>query len=245
MRARRRAERAELRRFTAAARRRRRTVLGVVAAAAALLALLLVGVFSPIFAVQRIEVLGVERASEQALQQALADQLGVPLPLVDPAEVAAVLQGFPVIESFVVESRLPDTLLVRVVERTPLALLREGEEYITLDAAGVELARGADRPAGLPVAELDAEGTGGSAFEAAIRVLRALPAGLLAELDSIRARSLDDVAFTMRGTGLVVSWGGPEESAQKARVLAALLQKTRGGPAKEFDVSSPAAPIQR
>lgn len=245
VRARRKQERAEIRRFTADLRRRRRRrwiALGVVVT---LVGLLLVGIFSPLFAVRQIEVLGTNRVDAEAVSAALADQLDTPLPLVDPGSVAQALEQFPAIESFVVESALPSTLVVRIVERTPVALLREGNLYVLVDAAGVELGREVDRPKGLPVAAVDNQGVEGQSFKAAIRVIRALPAELRSKVDSVRARTLDDVVLAMRDSDLIVHWGSADDSVQKARVLAALMAKNKGGTPKEFDVSSPSSPIQR
>lgn len=210
-----------------------------------LVALLLVGIFSPMFAVRQIEVLGTNRVDAEAVSAALADQLDTPLPLIDPGSVAQALAQFPAIESFVVESALPSTLVVRIVERTPVALLREGNLYVLVDAVGVELGREVDRPKGLPVAAVDSQGVEGQSFKAAIRVIRALPAELRSKVDSVRARSLDDVVLAMRDSDLIVHWGSADDSVQKARVLAALMAKNKGGTPKEFDVSSPSSPIQR
>ena len=94
-RARRKALRAEVRRFTVRARRRRAVWIG----AAASLLLLVLGslgaAYSPLFAVEQIRVLGAEQLDTAAVEAALADEVGTPLPLVDASAVKAALLAFP------------------------------------------------------------------------------------------------------------------------------------------------------
>jgi len=76
-----------------------------------------------------------------------------------------------------------------------------------------------------------------SGFAAAASVLSALPADVLAQVDTIAAKTKDDVSFTLRGNGATVVWGSAEDSSLKAADLGALLKSAPGS--SRYDVSSP------
>ena len=78
-------------------------------------------------------------------------------------------------------------------------------------------------------------------MNAAVAVLLALPAELLARVDSVTATTRDDVTLVLTGVGQAVRWGSAEDAALKAQVLAALLTR----PASVYDVSAPLAPTTR
>ncbi|WP_345750609.1 FtsQ-type POTRA domain-containing protein [Microbacterium rhizophilus] len=237
-RARRRALRSEIRRFTARSRRRR-TILLVTLASLVLLIVGSVGAaYSPLFAVQRISVTGAKALDEAALQQALAAQMGRPLPLVDDSEVKAALVGFPLIETYTLEARPPHDLVVKIVERTPIGVVRSDAGFTVVDAAGVVLSTTDAQPEGQPV--IDARGGLTShAFAAVGQVLRSLPDSVHSLVASARATTRDDVTLTLQD-GTEVLWGSADDSAKKATVL---LVAPDGY--AYYDVSSPSAPIVR
>src|SRR5690606_14018924 len=82
-RARRRVLRSEVRRFTVRARRRRISWLVAAASMLALVATTLVIAYGPFFAVERIVIEGAVRLDAATLEEAVGEQLGRPLPLVD------------------------------------------------------------------------------------------------------------------------------------------------------------------
>ena len=96
-RARKQYERNEVRRFTTRSRRRRNLWVAVIATVLALVAFVLVGVFSPLMALRSIEVTGTSRIQAAEVAEALDDQLGTPLPLLDLAEVKRQLSEFSLI----------------------------------------------------------------------------------------------------------------------------------------------------
>ena len=110
-----------------------------------------------------------------AVEAALADQLGTPLPLVDESAVKAALVTFPLVESYSLEARPPHELVVRIVERTPIGLIQTRAGYTLVDAAGVALSTTATPPPGRPVVTVEG-GTDSPAFEAVGQVMRSLPA---------------------------------------------------------------------
>ena len=243
-RARRRALRSEVRRFTVRARRRRLTWLIAGASVLALVITTVAVAYSPLFAVERIVVEGAVRLDPAALETALGDQLGRPLPRVDESEIKAALVKFPMVESYQVEARPPHELFVRIVERTPIGVIEGPAGYSLVDAAGAVLATTPGPPAGIPVLNI-AGGTDSPAFESAGLVMRALPDSIRAQVTGVTATTRDDVTLTLGGSNATVVWGGVEGSAQKALVLETAMQRVPPSAVVSYDVSSPDAIVIR
>lgn len=240
-RARRKALRAEIRRFTQRSRRRRLVVWGSVGAVAALVLVSVIAAYSPLFAVEKITVAGATTIDPAVVQQSLSDQVGAPLALVDADAVRSALAEFPIIESYALEVRPPRELLVRIVERTPIGAIRDDDGYSVVDAAGVVLSSSPKPPEGRP--ELDvAGGVDSAAFRSAGLVMRSLPADLRATVTQVRATSGDDVTLRL-GDGKTVVWGSEKDSARKAAVLVRLIAAS--SESSTFDVSSPTVPVVR
>lgn len=243
-RARRKALRAEVRRFTARQRRRRMVWIGS-AAAVVLLALATLGAaYSPLFAVETITVVGAERLDEGQVAAALDDQVGTPIPLVDESAVKAALIAFPLVESYTLEARPPHELVVRIVERTPIGVIETRAGETVVDAAGVALSTSTDAPAGLPVIEIRG-GVGSDAFAAAGQVMHSLPKKIRTQVTKVSASTPDDVTLTLGGTNTRVVWGSAEQSAQKAIVLAKIMKARPPESVRQYDVSSPDAVVVR
>ncbi|MET0589743.1 MAG: cell division protein FtsQ/DivIB [Naasia sp.] len=240
---RKRTEKAEVRRFTAR-RRRTRIAFAVTAGIVAILAgVVSLGAFSPLFALREVRVEGAALVPAADIQGVVDDQLGTPLPLLDFDRIETGLSGFPLIQSYSTESLPPGTLVVRVVERTPVAVLARGGAFDLVDSAGVVVSTQPERIAGYPLIDLPTGEVASVDFTAAAEVLVALPGDLRAQVDSIRASTVDDVTLTLAG-GQRVVWGDPSDSARKAQHLARLLAQNPGN-ITEYDVSSPGVGILR
>ncbi len=238
-RARRKALRAEIRRFTQRSRRRRIVWLSAVGAAILLVGGSVAAAYSPLFAVERITVEGATTLDPSVLEAALGDQMGTPLALVDSSEVKAALLAFPLIETYSLEARPPHDLTVRIVERTPVGVIRSDAGYTLVDAAGVALSTTSGQPAGQPLLEIDG-GTDSDAFASAGLVVRSLPADVRSALTNVRATSADDVTLVLDG-GLTVVWGSSDDSPLKSESLAKALVARPD--ASTIDVTSPLAVV--
>ncbi len=243
-RARRRALRAEVRRFTARQRHRRMVWIGVAAALVLLVLGTLGAAYSPLFAVQRVQVIGTSSLDAATVEGALSGQLGVPLPLVDSSEVKAALVQFPLVETYTLEARPPHDLVVRIVERTPIGAIRSAAGYTLLDAAGVALSTTPEPPAGHPTIEV-AGGVGSASFRAVGTVFRALPESIRAQVTAMSAATPNTVTLTLGGVGSEVVWGNADESAYKAVVLETAMAARPPDGVYTYDVSSPDAVVVR
>lgn len=237
-RARRKALRAEIRRFTVRQRRRRAMWIGA-AASIVVLALATVGAaYSPLFGVEKITVVGAEQLDAGELSAALSGQLGTPLPLVDESAVKAALVPFPLIETYALEARPPHELVVRIVERTPIGLIETRAGYTLVDAAGVALSTSATPSVGIPVLAVE-DGVHSDAFAAVGQVMRSLPNDIRVQVTGVTASSPDDVTLTLGGTDTRVVWGSAEESAKKALILAKTMVSRPPSGVSVYDVTSP------
>ncbi|MCC4907607.1 FtsQ-type POTRA domain-containing protein [Microbacterium sp. cx-59] len=243
-RARRRALRAEVRRFTVRQRRRRMLWLGVAASLVIVTVATVGAAYSPLFAVEQVEVVGTQQLAAADVQEALSGQIGTPLAAIDESAIKSALVQFPLVESYTVEARPPHELIVRIVERTPVGVFSSASGYTLVDAAGVALSTTPDAPAGYAIMDVSG-GVGSPAFAAAGRVMRTLPADLRAQVTVVTASTPDDVTLTLGAANAKVVWGSADDSAQKARVLQALMVARPADTVSEYDVSSPEAGVVR
>ncbi len=91
------------------------------------------------FAVKRYELRGLSRMDRQRVDRVVEQQVGVAMPLVDLEATRAKLLDYGWIEDARVSRRLPDTLVVDVVERRPAAIWQHQGQLALIDRAGVVL----------------------------------------------------------------------------------------------------------
>jgi cell division protein FtsQ len=216
--------------------------LGVLGAFVLLILGTIGAAYSPLFAVQRVEVIGTTQLDPTAVADALGDQIGTPLALVDDSAVKAALVQFPLVESYSLEARPPNDLVVRIVERLPVGVLQSSAGFTVVDAAGVALSTTPDAPAGLPIFDIRG-GVHSDAFRAAGQVMRSLPDTVRSQVTAVAASTPDDVTFTLGATNTQVVWGSAEQSALKAVALAQTMVNRPPGTASRYDVSSPEAVV--
>ena len=90
--------------------------------------------------VQQIEASGTERTSAAAIHAAVGVDMGTPIFEVDLAAARDRVQAMGWVEHAAVERRLPSTLHVRIVERTPVAFWQRNQQLVMVDRAGMEIA---------------------------------------------------------------------------------------------------------
>ncbi|WP_138442954.1 FtsQ-type POTRA domain-containing protein [Sinomonas susongensis] len=233
-----------------AKRVRRRVILAVVSVVAFVACVMALVLFTPVLAVRTITVQGTKMLTPAQVQAALAPLEGRPLPLVGPSDVSRLVA--PIVQVKSVESRAvpPNTLLVTVVERVPVALVKQTDGYSVVDGDGVQIATAKD-PSGHPLPVIDPQGAHMSheTFLAVTGVLSALPADVLAQLATASAGTVDSVQLKL-SNGQTVVWGNTQDRDLKAKVLEALMKSAQNppqgqAPVSVFDVSTPWHPVTR
>jgi len=91
------------------------------------------------FTLKRVEITGARRVSRLAIYNAAFDQDSMAMPLVDLAATRARLLRFGWIRDAQVSRRLPDTLVVHVIERVPAAIWQHNQLLYLIDSDGVVL----------------------------------------------------------------------------------------------------------
>jgi cell division protein FtsQ len=229
--------------------RRRAIIIGAstVAIVAALMAVL---IFTPLLAVRTISVEGTKMVAPAQIQSVLAPLGGRPLPLVAPDEVSRLVAPIVQIKSVRTRAVPPNTLLVTVVERVPVALVKQADGFSVVDGDGVEIARTKDQAAyAVPVVDATGGPIAHPTFLAITSVLAALPTDILAQLATAKADSVDSVQLKL-ANGKTVIWGNAQDRDLKAKVLAALMKGTETpakgqAPVSVYDVSVPRHPVTR
>lgn len=219
----------------------RRTIL-IIAAALVVLAAIATWVvaFSPVFGVRTVTVRGEKDVSVEQILAAADVSHGTPLVRVNTDAAALRIEAIDGIYSARVSTSFPSTLVISVVERTPVGVVQHAGRYVLVDRTGDQYRTVDTAPDHLPVFVVpvgtDARTTGG----AVATVAAALPTKIRGQVASIQA--LDPRAITLLLTdGRVVAWGSVERSAEKARVLPLLLEQK----GHQFDVTDPTRPFTR
>lgn len=242
-RARRRAEKRELRRFTRRTRRRRIAWLTGLGIVVALVGMSIAAVYSPLLALREIRVEGTSSLDPAQIIDAIDGQLDTPLALLDEQRLRDELGAFSLIRSYSTEILPPGTLIVHIVERTPIGVRVSGGSFDIVDPAGVVLGTVPQRPEGLPLIQLGDADADSAAGRSVAEVLLAMPESLRVQVETIAATTRDDVTLTLVGSTQRVEWGSAADSEHKARVLAALLAIHGGAGPGSYDVSAPGTAV--
>ncbi|MFI9149094.1 cell division protein FtsQ/DivIB [Streptomyces sp. NPDC053367] len=237
------------------ARRFARRRLRLLLAGAALVLVSAGGVWlsygSPWLRVERVGVLGTAVLTPAQVREAADVPVGDPLVSVDTDAIEARLRReLPRIDTVEVSRSWPHGIVLKVVERTPVLLVKKGGKFIEVDDEGVRFATVSEAPKGVPALELTVSRTGSAApslrrfgegrlTREAVRVAGALPAAVARDTRVVRVRSYDAVSLELND-GRTVAWGSSEKGRAKARTLTALMKAAPG--ARHFDVSVPTAP---
>lgn len=230
------------------AKRRRRIILSTVAAIAVLAAAVVAAaIYSPWLAVQTVTVQGTRMLTADQVKAALAPLQGKPLPQISDDEVGRLLRPLVQVKAVTTQARPPSTLQVRITERVPVALVKQGALYQLVDVDGVQLGTTKD-PASIKLPVIDG-GRGAlpkDLFHAVTAVLGALPPDVLARLSDASAKSADAVELKLVD-GRTIVWGNAGDKELKARVLSALLKAPADpkNPVAVYDVSVPRHPVTR
>jgi len=233
-------------RFLAWRRERRRRYLRPVLALLAVGCLVAVGAWvalgSSMFALHTVTVEGVARVTTTQVLDRAALQPGRSLVLVDPAAVAARIEKLPPVASVSVTRHWPHGIVIDVTERRPVAAVASTSGWQLVDINGVAFATVSSPPKGLIPVRVGGSTTADAGLAAdvrsALRVYRALPKTLRAQVVQLQASSPQSVTFQL-DNGREVVWGSPTDNVRKLAVLRALLRRH----AVRYDVSVPGVAV--
>ena len=236
------------RRRPARPRSRRRSMLRLGAAVLLLTAAVWFLWSGPLLAVGTVQVDGADSLAADEVRKAAGIEVGTPLLRVDVEKVEARVARLPQISGVEVTRGWPRSVVITVVERVPVAVVGEAGRRSLVDSDGVlfDTITGAPPPGVVPL-EVSDPGPDDDATMAALEALVALPEKVRDGIDGATVGGPEDITLTLTD-GTLVRWGGPAESATKATVLTALLDRMSDGelePAGTIDLSTPDAVVLR
>lgn len=199
--------------------------------------------FSQVLAVAEVRVSGTDVVRSRSVEAATEGLMGVPLARVDLDRLHHRVAAIAEVRDVRVSREWPDTVVVSIQEREPLAAVEVAGRLKAMDADGKLF----DVPGGLgSLPRVQTSGaTTGEALREAASVVAALPADLAGRVDHVQVATVDQVSLVL-GDGRTVAWGSADDSDLKAEVLAALLAEADGaqGPqaGSDIDVSVPGRP---
>ncbi len=202
----------------------------------------------PVFAVSTVRVDGASTLPAEQVREAAGIAAGTPLLQVDVDAAEARVAALPQVASVEVSRGWPQSVVITVVERVPVAVVGEPGRRSLVDAEGVLFdSVSGDPPAGVVQLVVDDPGPGDPATMAALTAIGALPRGLLEQVAGVAAPSPDDISMALTD-GTVVEWGSAEDSSAKAGAVDALVDQIASGalePAETIDVTVPEAVVLR
>jgi cell division protein FtsQ len=240
-----RARRIEVQRDAGRRRLRRLVDLGLVLAVAAAL---LVSLRTPLLEVRTVRVAGASETPTAQVAAAAGIHEGQQLVDVPLRAAARRVAALPWVGRVQIHRSLGGTVAIRVTERTPAAVVGEGDQAVIVDAEGRILARAADAPsvagaqvrvAGLPGGQAPGAYLPGhpqDALALAQRLAAAVP-GAIAEV----AVGQDLVARLTQGGQ--VAFGDPTHLSAKLRSLQTVLDEVDLTCLDVLDLRVPASPV--
>jgi len=195
--------------------------------------------FSTVLTLRDVSVRGNATMSSVRVESVAKAPLGRQLARVDLAAIRARVETIPAVRSVSVSRSWPDTVVIAITERTPVAVVDRGTALQAVDSEGVLFGRYSSKPDDLPLVQTE-PGVKSEALAEAARVVSSLRPDIAARVDRVEVETIDRIRLRLAG-GRTVMWGSAEDSADKAAVLAVLLEQE----AAEIDVSVPGRPTTR
>lgn len=182
------------------------------------------------FALKSIEVTGATHTPRPAIDEVMKAYAGANLFRLDIARLQADLGKLPWVSRVEIEKKLPDTLRIKVVERTPVALTRAGELLQYVDEHGVAFAQLSPSigDTELPIIR-DATGGELARTVALIRDLRANDPKLFSRVSEVHPVGPRGFALFDRELGAVV-YANADDLSAKWRDLYAVIHAEHLGP---------------
>ena len=202
----------------------------------------------PVLAVRAVHVDGLVTLPADQVQEAAGIGSGTPLLRVDVGTAESRVARLPQVASVEVTRDWPDSVVITVVERVPVAVVGEAGRRSLVDADGVlfDMVTG-ETPDGVVPLDVATPGPEDRTTLAGVAAIAALPSAVRGQVAAAAASSPDDITLTL-ADGTVVRWGDGSEPEAKSAALVGLLQQIGSGalePAGTIDVSTPDAVVLR
>lgn len=219
---------------------RRRLIIG--SAAFVVLAVLAVWLFafSPVFGVRSVTVRGTHLLTARQVEDAARISHGTPLLRLNEAAITRRVEQLPEVGSAQVTTSFPSTVTITITERVPVGYVKQGNGYALVDHTGSQYRTTATRPPKLPLFVVPSGADARTSGSALATVAAALPARIRAKTASIQALNPQAITLVLKDDR-VVQWGSADRSAEKARVLVALLPHAD----QQIDLTDPDQPFTR
>lgn len=201
--------------------------------------------FSAVLGVRHVTVGGEKTLTASSISARAEVIRGEPLARVDTMSIEARIAALERVEAVDVTRSWPNTITIRITERTSVAWIRSGGAIRGLDRFGVNFRSYAKAPKSLFEVRVNAMGNEkrqDSLVESAkvISVIEKGDPDLFANIDHVNVASKDSVELVL-SKNRTVRWGSAAKSTQKLRVLKPLL----GISARTYDVSAPEQPTTK
>lgn len=200
-------------------------------------AVYLVG-FSPLLAVAKVRITGIDVASKSEVTEAAAVELGTPLVRLDVAGIAQRVAGLPPVAEVTVTRDWPDQVTIAITEREARLMIPSGTGYLIADATGVVFDSTTSRPKGL--IEVVGNPRDQQTLADAGTVFSSLSEKTREKVSVIQAGGRDSITLRLKD-GTRVFWGSAEQSTLKAEVVDLMLEQE----GSYIDVSAPSRPTRR
>lgn len=171
------------------------------------------------FIAQDVTVTGNERLTIEQISTLAEVPIGNSLMSIDTAAMASQLMTMPEIKVATVERGWPHTILIKVTERTPIAVAATVSGFNLIDSQGQNAGVVVAPPAGLLIISAQPDS---NAMLGAIKTLAAIPVQW--QLIGLSAATQDSIVATL-GSGAVITFGSSERAADKVEVAQALMEK--------------------
>ena len=181
--------------------------------------------FSPLLGVRSVSIAGATDPISVKVLAVVDVPDGTPLARVDLDGVAERVNAVPEVAEVEVARHWPDTLVVTVTPRVPIAVTSANGRYWLMDSTGDPYLAVDAPPAGLVPVKLATPGVGDPATAAALTVVAALSPDFRAQVTDLAARTPYDVRLTL-ADGRSVIWGEATDSAKKMEILPAVMAQT-------------------
>lgn len=198
------------------------------------------------FDADEVEIAGVSGAIQPAEVNALvAEHDGESMFVLDAGALAARLEALPAVREADVARVWPAGLRVDLVAREPVAAVPVADAgYSLVDVEAIEVLRVESLPPSMPVVDVPLGRDNERVLAAVLEAVRHLPVEVRDRVAQVGASTEDSVTITLTD-GPRIEWGGAEDSALKAQVLALMLESPDARGAAVIDVSAPTLPITR